>query len=210
MMEEPEVPQGLEEVQARGPWGTVLRKPGSVVVGLLLVVTTALAVVLALALVQAGDALERRDAMVDRLSANSDVLRAQVQRAGETPAAPPADVVTGREGNPGAPGVAGLPGRAGRDGRDGAPGGSGLAGQPGKDGRDGQGAPGPAGPPGTPGRDGQNGEPGEDGAPGRDGEPPASWTWTDDLGATHVCTRDEGSPQSAPTYTCHPSGGTIP
>ncbi|HEY9354622.1 MAG TPA: hypothetical protein VIP28_15275 [Nocardioides sp.] len=37
---------------------------------------------------------------------------------------------------------------------------------------------------------------------GADGKPPASWTYPDELGGRHTCTRDPGSPDAAATYTC--------
>lgn len=37
---------------------------------------------------------------------------------------------------------------------------------------------------------------------GADGKPPASWTYRDELGGTHTCSRDPGSPDDAATYTC--------
>lgn len=70
----------------------------------------------------------------------------------------------------------------------------------------------PAGPKGDKGDKGDQGEPGEDGADstepgprgpeGPPGPPPAGWTFTDAFGATHTCTRDGDSPDTAPTYTC--------
>ncbi|MBK1785144.1 hypothetical protein [Prauserella cavernicola] len=39
---------------------------------------------------------------------------------------------------------------------------------------------------------------------GADGKPVASWTFVDSLGRTQQCTRDTGSPDTAPTYTCTP------
>lgn len=84
----------------------------------------------------------------------------------------------------------------------------------------------PAGPAGSTGATGAMGAPGERGEPGRpptaeeiqdavnaylaqnpppkgeDGKPPASWTYRDELGGTHTCSRDPGSPDDAATYTC--------
>lgn len=99
----------------------------------------------------------------------------------------------GPKGDPGAAGAPGLLGPAGPVGPQGEPGASGADGTPGP-----QGEQGPAGPAG------QNGAPGATGPAGPSGPagpPPVSWTYTDLLG-THTCTRDQSSPDSAPTYTC--------
>lgn len=96
-----------------------------------------------------------------------------------------AGICTGRTGATGRPGTAGTPGAVGTPGMDG------------KDGADG--APGPAGPAGPAGADGKDGT---DGTDGKDGAPPASWTWTAPDGTAYTCTRDSGSPDDAPTYTC--------
>jgi hypothetical protein len=127
----------------------------------------------------------------------AQTLARQVEGLGGTPAVQPPV--------PGERGVPGEPGPPGRDGRDGVTptcvsepsqcrGEPGEPGPPGRDGVDGR-----AGQDGTNGSDGQPGQPGRDGV---DGRPPASWTWVDGDGRTQSCTRDEGSPDSAPTYTC--------
>ncbi|MGW4114832.1 hypothetical protein ACWEFJ_28490 [Actinosynnema sp. NPDC004786] len=126
-------------------------------------------------------------------------LADQVRAMGGTPTVQPP--TPGERGEPGPPGP---PGGPGRDGKDGVAGTSPpcLA-EPGQcRGADGTGVPGPPGPPGANGVDGQ---PGRDGAPGQDGadgRPPAGWTWIDGDGRTQSCTRDPGSPDTAPTYTC--------
>lgn len=62
--------------------------------------------------------------------------------------------------------------------------------------------PGPAGPPGPTGPAGPTGATGPPGPTGAPGHPPAGWTWTDTAGRQQQCTRDAGSPDTAPTYTC--------
>jgi hypothetical protein len=135
-------------------------------------------------------------------------LAEQVTQLGGTPVVNP-------PGIPGPEGPAGAAGRDGTDGRDGVDGttapcatepaqcrgepgrpgadGTGVQGEPGVAGQDATGVPGPQGVPGTPG---------EKGDPGQAGAPPAGWTWTDSTGRPQSCTRDAGSPDSAPTYTC--------
>jgi type II secretory pathway pseudopilin PulG len=107
----------------------------------------------------------------------------------------------GGPGEAGPPGPTGPSGPVGSDGRDGAPGSPGPQGPQGERGV--EGPVGPTGPPGSPGEPGPQGEPGTDGV---NGQPPASWQWTW-LGATFRCTRDDGSPDEAPTYTCRPAEG---
>lgn len=79
-------------------------------------------------------------------------------------------------------------------------------GPPGVDGTDGvngtDGATGPQGPQGDTGPAGQAGADGTNGTNGADGQPPVSWTYTDDLGITHTCTRTDPFDPTAPTYTC--------
>jgi hypothetical protein len=158
------------------------------------------------------------------LAAALQAQRQQAQGAGLSPVAPaPSEilhdprVVTGPKGDPG---PAGPPGRAGNPGPQGPtgpagpsgrPGVAGAAGEPGQPGAPGvpggKGDPGPGGPQGEPG---PSGPPGKDGSDGREGAPPASWTWTDPLGVRYRCVRDDGSPDSAPTYTCSPSPTSPP
>lgn len=59
------------------------------------------------------------------------------------------------------------------------------------------------------GPQGERGPAGVPGPPGPPGAPPERWTWTDTGtlttsadDTTYVCLRDDGSPDSAPTYTC--------
>jgi hypothetical protein len=113
--------------------------------------------------------------------------------------------MTGAPGAPGAPGPAGpagAPGPAGSAGVAGPKGVQGAAGPAGVNGANGAagaaGAPGPSGPAGA---TGPSGAPGPSGSPGA---PPQSWTFTF-LRVTFTCTRDAGSPDSAPTYSCTPS-----
>lgn len=123
-------------------------------------------------------------------------------------------VVAGPEGPAGPAGAQGPMGPAGPAGEDGADGRDGVDGKDGKDGKPGpQGPAGEDGTDGTDGADGAQGEPGpvgpagvdgQDGTDGQDGEPPAAWTWTDPQppNTTYRCTRNPGSPDSRPTYTC--------
>lgn len=141
---------------------------------------------------------------LDAFSVALTQQREQAQESGQTPVAPaPEDIrrdpkiVQGRPGDPGDPGRPGDPGDPGDPGPSGPPG---SPGEPGTGGTDGE--PGPPGAAGSPGKDGADGKDGAAGKDGRDGAAPASWTWTDQLGVTHVCKRDADSPDSAPTYTC--------
>lgn len=78
---------------------------------------------------------------------------------------------------------------------------------------------GSVGPSGPAGQNGQNGANGQDGQPGpagstgpagQDGQPPASYAVEDPDGTTYECTRDAGSPDDAPTYTCQPASSPSP
>jgi hypothetical protein len=158
---------------------------------------------------QVGVVRAQNDALATALATE----QRQAANAGLTPAAPaPSEIlddpqaIVGERGDPGPPGPQGPPGPPGPTGNlgpVGPMGPAGAAGEPGPAGEDGvdgaQGAPGGPGPAGPQGEPGPSGPPGE---PGTDGQPPASWTWTDRLGTTYECTRDEGSPAAAPTYTC--------
>lgn len=126
---------------------------------------------------------------------------AEVQQAAAAAPGPPGELgprgPKGDKGDPGADGqsppcLADPPHCQGADGQDGVPGSAGV--------------PGPAGPQGEPGPAGVDGQ---DGAPGH---PPAGWTWVDGDGRQQSCTRDPGSPGSAPTYTCtaDPPRNTLP
>lgn len=138
-------------------------------------------------------------------------LAEQVTQLGGTPVVQP----------PGIPGPEGPQGQAGEDGADGRDGVDGTTppcatepaqcrGEPGRPGVDGVGEQGEQGLPGEPGQDatgvpgppGAPGSPGEKGDPGQNGAPPAGWTWTDNAGRQQSCSRDPGSPDSTPTYTC--------
>jgi hypothetical protein len=108
-------------------------------------------------------------------------------------------------GPPGIPGVTGSPGAAGQPGPAGSPGATGPTGSAGQPGQ--AGPAGPPGPTGDPGPSGPAGPPGTSGAAGPAGpagKPPAGWTWTDPVGVTYSCDRDQASPDSAPRYTCRP------
>ena len=154
----------------------------------------------------------------DRNAIAAQQLAEQVRALGGTPSVPPP--VPGERGEPGAQGEQGRPGPAGRDGEDGVDGRSppclaepaqcrgtdGTDGTPGAAGTDG--TAGEPGRDGAPGRDGVDGQPGAPGRDGADGRPPAGWSWVDVDGRTQTCTRDPGSPDTAPTYTCTaPSDG---
>jgi hypothetical protein len=177
-------------------------------VGLLAAGLLALAVIIA-----AGySTIEDLGARADSNAEVAQQLAEQVRDLGGVPAVTPP--VPGERGEPGPPGPVGPAGDDGRDGVDGVT--PPCLAEPGQcNGADGEpGPPGPPGPPGadgTDGTDGVDGQPGRDGAPGQDGvdgQPPAAWTWVDDRGRTQSCTRDAGSPDAAPTYTCTaPSDG---
>lgn len=129
-------------------------------------------------------------------------LATQVRQLGATPVVQPPGPVAGLAGAqgpagqngvngvgiPGPPGSPGLPGPTGGPGPTGVAGGAGAPGAAGSPGQDGQaGAPGPAGP---------------QGQPGAAGSPPAGWSWQDPSGTTFQCSRNAGSSDSSPTYTC--------
>lgn len=142
----------------------------------------------------------------NELQRSVTALAEQVTSLGGTPVVQP-------PGIPGPTGAAGTDGRDGRDGTDGTtapcatepaqcrgepgrtgpPGDTGEVGETGPPGQDATGVPGQ---PGVPGQTGQKGD------TGQQGPPVASWTWTDADGRQQSCTRDVGSPDSAPTYTC--------
>ncbi len=170
-------------------------------------------------------ALQLQQRQIEALSSALSAQRAQAQRAGQTPVAPPPGAILA---NPtpirGEPGATGPTGPAGRglssivcvsgvwhvgytDGSMDTDAGA-CTGPPGPIGV--TGSPGPAGPSGATGRDGvpgaagPAGPQGPAGSPGADGPPPAGWTWTSPAGNHYACTRDAGSPDSAPSYTCSP------
>jgi hypothetical protein len=58
-----------------------------------------------------------------------------------------------------------------------------------------------SGPTGATGAQGATGPQGDTGAAGANGSPPTSWSWRDELGVLHVCTRSN-TDDSAPAYSC--------
>jgi hypothetical protein len=54
---------------------------------------------------------------------------------------------------------------------------------------------------GPPGPAGAQGIPGDTGPAGADGKPPAAWSWRDELGVMHTCTRSN-TDDAAPAYSC--------
>lgn len=174
---------------------------------------------------------------INGLSTGLEAQRRQAQEAGQTPVAKPPGAIKSNPAAPPtvspAPGPSGANGRsivgarvtscrlilvrddglefdagtvcgpAGARGPSGAPGVTGSPGVAGSPGVDGQ--PGQAGQPGTDGKDGK------DGTDGKDGKPPASYTIVNPLdGMRYRCDRDDGSPDSAPTYTCTPAVASSP
>lgn len=168
-----------------------------------------------------GDRADTAEVQRDDASATAQDLAEQVAEvcASDPAAATAAELECGRaemvadKGPQGDPGPPGEPGEVGPGGPPGQPGPAGPSGPggptglPGMDGDDGQGGtsgpqgdPGPAGPQGPAGLQGPQGDPGAD---GQDGSPPSGWTWSDPLTRiTYTCTRDTGSPDESPTYTC--------
>lgn len=145
-----------------------------------------------------------QSSIIATLSANNDLLREQVQDAGEIPVAPPAETVVGAQGSPGPAGAAGA------DGRDGTSVISVTCGSNGQwvvlysTGRVQTEVGSCVGTSGTNGADGAPGAPGAPGATGpagSPGEPPTAWTF-DWLGFTYSCTRTDPFDASAPTYEC--------
>jgi hypothetical protein len=200
-------------------------------------VAAGIGILLALAFVYAVATLATQ---VSSLSRALDVQREAAVRAGQSPAVPGSKEIRKDPGTPlpspgptGARGPAGLSIVAARvascrlvlvreDGREydagpvcGAAGARGPSGSPGPAGSRGPtGAPGAAGQPGQPGAAGPSGPPGPAGKDGRDGtngQPPAAYTITSPVdGLSYRCTRDAGSPDSAPTYTCSVAGQASP
>lgn len=138
-----------------------------------------------------------------------DALARQVESLGETPVAGP----PGSRGEPGEAGVGeqGPPGPTGPRGPSGkaaptitpSPGPSGPAGPAGPIGPAGADStvPGPTGPTGPAGQD-ATGAPGQDGTDGQDGSPPAEWTYVDEDGNEHRCTRVDDFDPDNPRYQC--------
>lgn len=167
---------------------------------------------------QAVDEADRRGEAVSTLAQDVRVLRAQVEAAGETPAAPdPSQAVEdlddrsrvpvpipgprGPQGEPGETGPTGAPGRPGTDGSDGQDGlgetgPSGPAGAPGPQGEPGvpgpQGDAGPAGPPGPAGEPGPRGEAGRDGQTCPDGYELQAPAYDENA---LVCRKDDAPPE---------------
>lgn len=158
-----------------------------------------------------SDAAERLCAQVEQLHRRCVVDPSELPKpqpgpqGARGPIGPKGD--RGERGDAGAPGPPGsAPACLSSPGQCvGAPGPRGDQGDPGPAGADGE--PGPAGPQGDPGPPGPVGAAG---APGPAGSPPASWTWTDADGTRWRCSRDAGSPDSAPTYTCTPVPESTP
>ena len=152
---------------------------------------------------------------VSTLANDVRTLRAQVQAAGQTPAAPdPSKAVPSLPdrtavpvpvpGPPGPSGAAGEPGPEGSPGPSGPPGSPGpvstVPGPSGANGKDG--VPGAAGQTGAPGPAGPAGKDGTNGKDGANGQPPAGWTWTDASGQSYTCVPVSGFDPSAPRYSC--------
>lgn len=139
----------------------------------------------------------------DLESARRDValLTAQVERMGGTPVAGPQGETgaAGLIGPSGPPGPSGAPGKAAPTITP-SPGPTGPAGPSGAPGADST-IPGPTGPPGPAGQD-ATGAPGQDGTDGQDGSPPAEWTYTDEDGNEHRCTRVDDFDPDNPRYSC--------
>ncbi|GAA4439348.1 collagen-like protein [Phytohabitans houttuyneae] len=173
----------------------------TVVLGLLLCVVAGLLGWWAHGLTSRATSEEQR---ADQAVSSAEQLCAQVEQLGRQCVIDPAELrgEAGPQGEAGPPGPQGPPGPTGNMGPPGPMGPVGPSGAPGADGRDGVGEPGPAGAAGEPGPAGPQGEPGPAGKDGVAGKPPASWRWTDPDGAEYECLRDDGSPESAPTYTC--------
>lgn len=153
----------------------------------------------------AAEADLRGDA-VSTLATDVRQLRAQLQAAGEKPAAPdPEKAIEDLPARaevpvpiPGPPGPRGETGRNGTPGIPGKAGQTGLPGEPGSPGADGQaGPPGPAGEPGPAGPQGEQGPPGEDGSDGQTCPPGYSLQAPADDPDALVCRRD-GAPQPTP------------
>jgi hypothetical protein len=189
--------------------------------------TIAVAVAIAAGLTWLVYANQVRAQQIDALSSALAAQRAQAQKAGQTPVAPPPAQIlatpTPMVGPTGPQGPAGSAGRglasvtcaygvwriAYSDGTE--SGGWSCAGPPGPVGPVGPGGPtGAAGPTGQPGASGDPGPAGPAGAPGvngkdgADGKPPAFWTFQF-LTVEYRCARDPASPDSAPSYSCKPT-----
>lgn len=192
-----------------------------VVLGALLAVFLLCAAAVAWVLVSQHDKINDLSAQASANTTAAQQLAEQVKTLGAVPVATPAAGPAGAAGATGPAGVAGATGQQGPPGPAGPPGGTGPpgatgatgaagtrgdTGTPGKDGATGaagqDGAAGTAGPAGPAGPQGATGPAGAPGADGQDGQPPYGWTYTDELGVKHTCTRSADFDPSAPTYTC--------
>jgi hypothetical protein len=135
------------------------------------------------------DRAEAQNRRADQAVQSAVQLCDQVRQLGGACVVDPKEL----RGEPGPGGPPGPQGPQGAQGPDGDPGPSGPAG--------------PSGPVGVAGQPGEAGPAGAKGDPGAAGQPPASWTWSF-LGTTYTCTRDPGSPDAAPTYSCVAATGT--
>lgn len=105
----------------------------------------------------------------------------------------------------------GSTGESGSTGASGADGAAGVPGSPGADATDAQVTDAVAaycdahsdcaGPAGATGAQGATGDTGATGATGPAGSPPQSWSWHDELGVLHTCTRSN-TDDTAPAYSC--------
>lgn len=191
-------------------------------IGMILVVAgiVGLAVLLFITSAHDSDRISTLQQQVDTYVSDANALQRQVRGLGATPTVqvPPIGPVgpagaNGQPGPQGPPGPSGPPGATGPTGPSGGPGSPGASGTPGSNGQPGSpgaaGATGAQGPPGPTGPSGPSGAPGPTGPTGQsgvDGKPPTGWTWTDALGRTYTCSRDNTN-DAAPTYACTPSGG---
>lgn len=122
------------------------------------------------------------------------------------PTAPAPEAIPGPQGSAGATGATGAAGPRGEKGDIGIPGQTGPQGPAGEAGESGatgaQGDPGPSGAQGPAGASGPAGPAGATGPAGADGQPPLSWTYTDALGLSYICTRTDPFDPAVPTYSC--------
>lgn len=155
---------------------------------------------------EAVSVTEQRDATAEQATTLAQQIRSECDAgrlAGPVCGTAAQVVAEPIPGPQGATGDRGPVGPAGPQGPAGAPGATGPPGMPGE-----VGPRGPAGDPGLTGPQGEQGDPGPSGpqgppgTAGADGKPPSGWTYTDVFGVAHTCTRDEGSPDSDPTYHC--------
>jgi hypothetical protein len=153
------------------------KSKGAVKIAILTAILTAAGLWLTIKIV---DQSNTKDRQVDQAVESAVKLCQQVRQLGGACVVNPEEL----RGEPGPGGPPGPVGPQGPSGPQGDPGSAGLQGVP-----------------GVPGEKGDPGVQGPVGPAGAQGAPPASWTWTF-LNFTYTCTRDAGSPDSAPTYTC--------